>query len=197
MLGSDEVILFLRQIDEVICQHHLRALDAILIGGSEITFFSGGRQSKDVDIIIPSFSMHPFSPLFWNHFRKKRLVHVLSLVPLAYILKVDIFLSCDLPSANVKDYKEHCLDVRGLNGLNPKSRIRLPNFRKLKVQFLHPVDLICVKIFARRLVDLEDCKRVTSTFPKITPEQVIERLIQIDKKRGNYPYYQGLARSIF
>ena len=87
------------------------------------------------------------------------MIDMLKQVPSIYLFsRIDVFSSADFPSVILSDYCNRCLDIDKINALSHWARINLSRFESLIVRFLHPLDLVCAKIFAGRDKDIFDCE---------------------------------------
>jgi len=172
-LSSNSVSLFLQELDELLTRVN-DALEVILVGGTEAVFMLD-RVTEDMDLIIPILRMSGIRG-------RMEPIDVLKQVPFTYLCsRIDVFSSADFPSVSLSDYYNRCLDVDSLNALSPSIHIKLPKFKSLIVRFLHPLDLVCAKIFAGRDKDIFDCEILVRIFA-LSRDTIISRMMEIDSK---------------
>ena len=198
-LNSKTITIFLQEMDQTLKKGGFGKLTVVLIGGSVMSFIQKRRLTKDIDFIIPLAQIHSWFgwlPFFRQHMKKEKLIQIFTSIPLSYVLRIDVFLSRELPSVNLMEFKR--ANDRELNKMKSGHHINLPRFKKLRVRFLHPVDLLCAKIFAGRNRDLKDCEILVEVFAEaLTKEQIYARMFELDENKTKRHKYTKILNALF
>jgi hypothetical protein len=191
-LTLSHILQFLQQLDAALLKLHYRNVEIVLVGGTVIEFISTHKRTKDIDfsIVVPSLFKKDWYRFPVRYFLKNYytnwLIKILRLVPLSYVIDVDFFLNCDLPSLQLVKFEKYMLSC---DEISKKSNVRISpkslEFKAISLKFLSPLDIIASKFYCssyyprRKEKDLPDIELLLQAFPEITAFSIFRRLEEI------------------